>query len=109
MGSAVNGSLEGVTLTDNLTGLTGAMRWTEKRDWQSLELLREAYQDGDFTLTFTLHGLGDVQFDDLKVITHDPPQPVSAPATEASPADVGTKPGRLDFWQRLPKFPQRAK
>lgn len=109
VGSAVNGSLDGVTLTDNLTGLTGAMHWNEKRDWQKLELLREVYHDGDFTLTFTLHGLGDIQFDDLKVIAHDPPQTTTSTGAEVTPTDPVTKPGRFDFWQRLPKFQQRGK
>ncbi len=107
--SPITGNIEGVTLSDNLTGMTGAWRETQKREWQKIELLREAYQDGDYSLTITLHGIGDVQFDDLRVIVHDLPDPSAAPSNVDSRPESATKPGRFDFLQRLPKFPQRAK
>jgi hypothetical protein len=105
--TAISGSLDGVTLSDNLTGNTGAWHWREKREWQRFEMLREAYVDGPFVLTFTLHGLGDVQFDDLQLIAHDPPGE-SQLATHTEPAaNSDPKAGRFDFLRRLPKFPQR--
>ena len=106
--SPIAGSIEGVTISDNLTGMTGAWRETQKRDWQKFELLREAYQDGDYSLTLTLHGIGDVQFDDLRIIAHDLPDPTAAPSNVDSRPELATKPGRFDFLHRLPKFPQRA-
>ncbi len=107
LATAISGSLDGVTLSDNLTGSTGAWHWREKREWQRFEMLREAYVDGPYVLTMTLHGLGDVQFDDLRLIAHDPPGE-SRPATHTEPApDSGPKPGRIDLWRRLPKFTQR--
>lgn len=107
--SPIVGSIEGLTLSDNFTGMTGAWRETQKREWQKIELLREAYQDGEYSLTFTLHGIGDVQFDDLKVIAHDQPDPTATPANSDSRPETAVKPGRFDFLQRLPKFPQRTK
>ena len=107
--SPIMGNIDGVTLSDNLTGMTGAWRETQKREWQKIELLREAYQDGDYSLTITLHGVGDVQFDDLRVIAHDLPDPSAVPSNADSHPESATKPGRFDFLQRLPKFPQRAK
>ena len=107
--SPITGSIEGVTLSDNLTGQSGAWRETEKREWQKIELLREAYQDGDYSLTITLHGIGDVQFDDLRVIAHDLPDPTSASSNAESRPGSTPKSGRFDFLQRLPRFPQRGK
>jgi hypothetical protein len=101
--SAVTGSLDGVTLSDNLTGSTGAWHWREKGSWQRFEMLREAYVDSPYWLTMTLHGLGDVQFADLRLIAHDPPgEPQLATHTEP-PDDTEPKPGRFDLWRLIPK------
>lgn len=107
--SAVSGSLDGVTLSDNLTGRSGAWHWQEKREWQRFEMLREVYQDGPFVLTMTLHGLGDVQFDDLQVIAHDPPGESQLATHTESATEPESKAGRFDFLKRLPKLPQRPK
>ncbi len=107
--SAITGSFDGVTLSDNLTGRSGAWRWQEKREWQSFEMLREAYQDGPFALTITLHGLGDVQFDDLDVIAHDPPGESKLATHSESATEPESKASRFDFLKRLPKFPQLPK
>ena len=107
--SAITGSFDGVTLSDNLTGRTGAWHWQEKREWQRFEMLREAYQDGPFALTITLHGLGDVQFADLKVIAQDPPGESRLATHTESATEPESKAGRFDFWKHLPKLPQRTK
>ena len=107
--SAITGSLDGVTLSDNFIGRSGAWHWHEKREWQQFEMLREAYQDGPFALTITLHGLGDVQFDDLKVTTHDPPGESRLATHAESTTEPESKASLLEFWKRLPKFPQRPK
>lgn len=101
--SAITGSFDGVTLSDNLTGRSGAWHWQEKREWQSFEMLREAYQDGPFALTITLHGLGDVQFDDLEVITLDPPGESKLATHSETATEPESKAGRFDFWKRFPK------
>ncbi len=107
LASPITGSLDGVTLSDNLTGSTGSWHWREKREWQRFEMLREAYVDGPYVLTMTLHGLGDVQFADLRLIAHDPPGESQLAIHTESAADSEPKPNRFDFWRRLPKFPQR--
>ncbi len=106
--SPISGSLQGVTLTDSLTGLTGAWHWTEKREWQPIQMLREVYQDGEFSLTLSLHGLGDVQFDDLQVLAYEPPAVQPTPGQSVPLKDSTQRPNRFDFWQRWPRFPQRA-
>ena len=107
--SAITGSFDGVTLSDNLTGRSGAWRWQEKREWQRFEMLREAYQDGPFALTITLHGLGDVQFDDLEVIAHDPPGESRLATHTESATEPESKAGRFDLWKYRPKLLQRTK
>ncbi len=107
--SAITGSFDGVTFSDNLTGRSGAWHWQEKREWQRFEMLREAYQDGPFALTITLHGLGDVQFDHLEVIAHDPPGESRLATHTESATEPESKAGRFDFWKHLPKLPQRNK
>ena len=107
--SAVTGSFDGVTLSDNLTGRSGAWHWQEKREWQRFEMLREAYQDGPFALTITLHGLGDVQFDDLEVISHDPPGESQLATHSETATEPESKAGRFDFLKRFPKLPQLPK
>lgn len=92
-------------MSDNLTGLTGAWHWTEKREWQKIDLLREVYRDGEFALTFTLHGIGDVQFDDLELIAHELPEEPPLALKSVGGNGSATKPGKVDFWQRLPLVP----
>lgn len=107
--SAVTGSSDGVTLSDNLTGRSGAWHWHAKREWEHFEMLREVYQDGPFAMTITLHGLGDVQFDDLQVIAHDPPGESKLATHTESASEPESKAGLLEFWKRRPKLPQRSK
>lgn len=107
--SAITGSFDGVTLSDNFTGRSGAWHWQEKREWQRFEMLREAYQDGLFALTITMHGLGDVQFDHLEVIAHDPPGESRLATHTESATEPESRAGRFDLWKHLPKLPQRTK
>jgi hypothetical protein len=63
-------SLDGITVHDNIDRMLGALRFTEKSGWQRFQTLREVRADGPYTLTLTLHGMGEVLFDDLQVIPH---------------------------------------
>ena len=107
--SAITGSFDGVTLSDNLTGRSGAWHWQEKREWQSFEMLREAHQDGPFVLTITLHGLGDVQFDNLEVIAQDPPGESQLATHSETAKEPESKVGPFDFLKRRPKILQLPK
>lgn len=62
----ISSSLEGVTLEESLTG--SRLRWTKTDDWQSFELIREVKRDSDLRLRLTMHGLGEVWFDDLQIV-----------------------------------------
>ena len=65
---------------DSIAGPDGALRWHEAGDWKRFELIREVADSGEFTLKLLLTGLGEVQFDDIRIVTHKP----SAPATMAT-------------------------
>ena len=62
----VQSSLEGVTLSENLTD--SRLRWTHTAGWQSFEIIREAKSDAELRLQLNLHGLGEVWFDDLQIV-----------------------------------------
>ncbi|HEV7999076.1 MAG TPA: hypothetical protein VGP63_04290 [Planctomycetaceae bacterium] len=63
-------SLDGITVRDNIDRSLGALHFTEKSGWQRFQALREVREDGPYILTLTLHGMGEVLFDDLQVIPH---------------------------------------
>jgi hypothetical protein len=68
--SPVAGSLDGVTLYDNIGGMPGAMRFTEHLGWQRFQFVRDIRQNADFRVTVNLNGIGEVQLDDLRIIPH---------------------------------------
>jgi hypothetical protein len=66
-------SIDGITVNDNIDpGQLSALRFTEKSGWQHFQTLREVREDGPYILTLTLHGMGEVLFDDLRIIPHRP-------------------------------------
>ncbi|HUG91106.1 MAG TPA: hypothetical protein VML55_09745, partial [Planctomycetaceae bacterium] len=97
-------TLDGVLLYDNLTGPAGALRWTDPTDgWQRFELVREIHESGQLTITAALSGLGEIQFDDLQVIAHNPRlEPSVAPLQQAADDSPWSGPRRL--LERFPGF-----
>src|SRR5690606_26352469 len=81
----ISHSLDGAIVYDNLGGPISALRWQAACDWQRFSIIREVHQSGSFTVTMSLGGLGEIQFDDLKIIPHDP-------RTAPPPAPVATAP-----------------
>ncbi|HEX6985010.1 MAG TPA: hypothetical protein VF170_06515 [Planctomycetaceae bacterium] len=69
---AIPDHLDGATVHDSLLGPSSGLRWTKTKGWEPFEMLREVPQDGEFELTLTLHGAGEVHFDDLRVVPHTP-------------------------------------
>lgn len=63
-------SIEGVTITESLTG--SKARWKKTSGWETFELIREVTTDSALRLRLTLHGLGEVLFDDLKIVASTP-------------------------------------
>ena len=62
-------TLDGVSLQESLTG--SRLQWKQTRGWQRFEFVREVKVDSSLTLKFTHHGLGEVFFDDLRVVAYD--------------------------------------
>ncbi len=102
----ITGNLDGAMLYDSLIGPIGALRWNEPAGWQRFELIREVHETGDFSIKMVLTGLGDVRFDDLRVVPHNP-QGATEFAGHSSQAPDDESSGRggpLKFLERLPKL-----
>lgn len=65
--SPITGSVDGVMLTDSMSGPGLALRWDQQQDWQPFEVYRTASESGTLTVKIALTGYGEVQFDDLSV------------------------------------------
>jgi len=96
----IQASLDGFTVQDNLMGRVGCLRWNTPQQWRQFELIREVHADGSFVLTLTLHGLGEVEVDDLKVVTI-----TESTSPKQTPSDKSRRrslPNPLDLLHRLP-------
>lgn len=101
----VTGSLDGVTVYDNLGGMPGALRFTERAGWQRFQLLQDVREDGEFRLTANLNGIGEVLLDDLKIIPHWERSIQAASGSRPAPFSQSAPPRRS--WNPLQSFRQR--
>lgn len=103
--------LDGAMIYDSFTGKVGALRWHNKQGWNRFEMIREAHQDGEFFLTMALGCLGEIHFDDLRVVAHTPRNILDlAEQPDDLRGDGKSRPGALDFWQRFNRLrPSRLK
>ena len=76
-GQPIAAEADGATLHDNLLGPSAGLRWTKTKGWEQFEMLREVPEDGNYELTLALQGEGEVHFDDVRVIPHDPRYPIA--------------------------------
>jgi hypothetical protein len=106
VGSPIARTLDGVLLYDNLTGPAGAIRWTDPTGgWQRFEMVREVHESGELRLTAALSGLGEIQFDDLHVIAHNPQvEPSAGPPRQAATPNDGPWSGPRRLLERIPGF-----
>ena len=70
--------LDGAMIHDSLLGSSAGLRWTKTNGWEPFEMLREVPADTEVVLTLTLHGLGEVHFDDIRVVPHSPRMPIAS-------------------------------
>ena len=90
------GSLDGALIYDSLLGKSGAIRLKGVQDWQRFELIRPVPESQDLTVSLSLHGLGELLVDDLRIAVFEPGPDVipSSPTKSAieparfSPLDV---------------------
>ena len=98
-------TLDGVMVYDTLLGTAGAVRWNRTNGWQRFEILREVRESGPMKVQLALTGLGEVQFDDLRVVPHAP-RGESEPPAELNAAEPSR--GPLPFLKGLSKLPRIA-
>jgi hypothetical protein len=123
------GSLDGAVLYDSIAGPAAALRWTGASphtstsastgasdatsaasasdgasggEWRRFLFLREVPQTGSYTLTLRLNGLGEVHFDDLRVVAFDPQTELAEPPPAAPESNPLAYPLRL--LDRLPRL-----
>jgi hypothetical protein len=110
------GSLDGAVLYDSIAGPAASLRWTgaspgasqgaskgdSDSEWRRFLFLREVPQTGSYTLTLQLSGLGEVHFDDLRVVAFDPQTELAEPTPTAPGSNPLSYPLRL--LDRLPRL-----
>ena len=97
----ITGSVDGAMLYDSHSGPLGALRWRDATDWQQFTLIREVVESGTMSITLALTGLGEVQFDDLRVIPHSP-RDEPPPTIADEKREKGSTRSPLDLFERLP-------
>lgn len=85
-------SVDGAMIYDSLLGKSGAVRIVNAPDWQKFELWRPVPESGTVTVTAEMHGLGELQLDDLRITSGAVPSEV-AEAPRSTDRDV--KPARF--------------
>lgn len=98
----IPGSQDGVMIYDNLFGRNLALRFRETCDWQRFELVREAAESKDVTVTIALTGLGEVCVDDLQITVHSLMPVQQASAREPAGQPRSAAPGRP--WSKLKRL-----
>ncbi|HVV98731.1 MAG TPA: hypothetical protein VHB77_00240, partial [Planctomycetaceae bacterium] len=99
--SPIGGGADGMLIYDSIGGSENGLRYRVASDWQRFDLIREVQETGELTLKMALGGLGEVQFDDLRIIAQTPV------ATETAGGDSKIKPagGLSKGFDMLPKIP----
>ena len=99
----ITGNVDGVMLYDSQSGPRRALRWKKSAGWQQFELLRKVEADGELRLTIALTGLGEAQFDNIRVVPHSPRLQVTGATSRPTEKD---KDGRWQGWDFIPKIPK---
>ena len=73
--SVIRGNMDGLMITDSLSGDAMAERIPVTTDWQEFTLYRGVSSDGQLKVTFSLTGLGEVLLDEVTIRTVDLPSP----------------------------------
>jgi hypothetical protein len=104
----IPGSPDGVMIYDSIFGRNLALRFRDTGDWQRFELVREAVESQDLTVTMALTGFGEASFDDLQITVHPLSQIEPASAREPSPQPrAAAAPRRWSDPRRLNPLPIR--
>ncbi|MBI1346752.1 hypothetical protein GC163_10745 [bacterium] len=109
----VKSSRDGVLIYDSLLGRSAGLRVYDAEQWTRFELLRIVPASGEFTVSFSLTGLGEVLLDDLQVIPHDPHRNGGEDATstgviQQTKGESPSGSGLFSKWPRLPRMTPRG-
>ncbi len=100
----ITGNVDGVMLYDNQSGPRRALRWNKSAGWQQFELLRKVEADGELKLTIALTGLGEAQFDNIRVVPHSPRLQVTGATSQPIEKDTDNRWQIRDFIPKIPKL-----
>ncbi|HTI52444.1 MAG TPA: hypothetical protein VL475_15880, partial [Planctomycetaceae bacterium] len=97
-------NLDGAILYDSLGGYPSALRWRTKADWQKFDLVRDASETGELTITLALTGLGEICFDDLQIIPLESDAGSPSPGDKPAATPSSNRGGAFDFLKKIPRF-----
>jgi hypothetical protein len=100
----ITGNVDGVMLYDSQSGPSRALRWNKSSDWQQFELLRKVDSDGELRLIIALTGLGDAQFDNIRVVPHSPRLQRTGATSQPTEKDTDSRWQGWDFFPKIPKW-----
>ncbi|MBD3674548.1 MAG: hypothetical protein HUJ26_13585 [Planctomycetaceae bacterium] len=95
--------LDHALISDSVNRASGCIRLDYNRGWHKFELLREINDSGPFQVFFELEGLGEMQIDDVEVVTLQPRRPaesISSPSTR--PGEPSIRDRARDLFNRIP-------
>jgi hypothetical protein len=105
----IRGDLDGAMLYDSQTGPIGGLRWHDPAEWRRFAFVREIEESGDLTVTMELRGLGEIKFDDLRILAHTPASAAPPGQPGKLPDAQDARPSRLGILDRLPRLRRRQK
>jgi hypothetical protein len=101
-----NDRLDHALIFDSIRRPVGQIRFDFNQDWQRFELLREVHQSGPFQVFFALEGLGEMQIDDVQVVTLQSRSiPDPGITNQGSPVEPSFGDRARDLFNRLPSIP----
>lgn len=71
--NVIEGTFDGLTITDSLGGSEMAERVPITSGWQEFTLYRGASENGTLSVTFALHGIGEAMIDEVTIRSTDLP------------------------------------
>lgn len=99
--------LDHAVIYDSIQHSSGELRFDGNPNWHRFELLRLADRDEPFQVHFALEGLGEMQIDDVQVVTLQPRSPAD-PESAPPRGEPSFRDRARDLFNRIPgvdRFP----
>jgi hypothetical protein len=94
--------LDHAVIFDSIQNSTGELRFDGNPNWHRFELLRLADRNEPFQVHFALEGLGEMQIDDVQVVTLQPRSPADPDTTPPQPGEPSFRDRARDLFNRIP-------